>query len=142
MFEGHLIKKGNKKNIIIFFRNFSINVNYFNHKKHVFRLFKMTANESECSRLEQRSVIKILVARKSKPGENLQKVWYVWISIFLPKYVNKWAKYGFATTSLESMEWKHIDFPVKKKFRAQQLVTINLTMFLDIKSVLASLKKV
>ena len=41
---------------------------YFNLTKIVLlRLFKIAANQRECSRLEQRSVMKSLLAKKSKP---------------------------------------------------------------------------
>ena len=78
-FEDYSIDKGN-----FFIKNFffSINVklcivwewfiakNYFIHTKiFVLRLFKMLLNQSECSRFEQRLVIKFLVDEKCKACE-------------------------------------------------------------------------
>ena len=66
----------------------------------VLRLFKMSENLTECSMLEQRSVI-------------------------------KWAKHRIATMSKrQSMEWKHTDSLIKKKFQVKWLVkNVMLTVF-------------
>ena len=44
--------------------------NYFNLAKiFVLRLFKIVTNQTQCTRLEQRSIIKFLIPEKSKPCE-------------------------------------------------------------------------
>ena len=53
--KGNFLEKKIKKSKIFF----SMNVNCFNLAKiFVLRLFKMVANQTDCSTLEQRSVIK------------------------------------------------------------------------------------
>ena len=53
--------------------------NYFNITKiFLLRLFKNMSNQTECSRLEQRSVIKFLVAEKCKPCEIYRRIYDVY----------------------------------------------------------------
>ena len=62
----------------------------------------MAANQTESSRLEQKSVITFLVIKKCKPREILRKMcdmsWEVCFGI--KKNLLKLAEYRFATTSL------------------------------------------
>ena len=76
--------------------------NYFNLRKIFdFRLFKMAANQTDRSSLEQRSVIKFLLAEKCKQSEIYRRIWDVYREVCLRrKKVYKFAEYGFATTSL------------------------------------------
>ena len=61
--------------------------NYFNLAKiFVLRLFKMVANQTECSSLEQRSVIKFFGGREE------QTIWN-FLKNVLDKKVSKWAKH-------------------------------------------------
>ena len=63
----------------------------------VLRLFKITAYQIECFRLEQRSVIKFLVAEKCKPYEDREKCVVYKEKHVLVKNVYEWAKNDFAT---------------------------------------------
>ena len=76
--------------------------NHFNLSKIlVLRLFKMVANQMECFRLEQRSIMKFLVTENCKPCEI-----YKWICLWRSMLwgdAYKWAKHGSATFSLS---WK------------------------------------
>ena len=65
----------------------------------------MAENQTEFFRLEQRSVNRVLVAEKSKPSELYRRICDVYE--ILPE------------SKRQSMEWKHTNSPVKKKFRAQ-----------------------
>ena len=76
-----------------------------------------------------RFVLKYFVAVKYKQCEIYTRIWNVCReACFSQKNVYKWFKHGFATLRLswkkkkQSMEWKHTDFLVKKKFQAQQSV--------------------
>ena len=74
---------------------------YFNLTEiFVLRLFKMVTNKTECSKLEQRSVIKFLVAEKCKPYEIYKSMYVYSEEYFSRKNVYKWVKYVFATKSL------------------------------------------
>ena len=58
------------------------------------------ANQTECSRHEQRSVIKFLLAEKCKQYELYRRMCDVYgEACFRKKYVYKWAKHGFTTVS-------------------------------------------
>ena len=60
----------------------------------------MGANQTKCSRLEQKSVIKPLLAEKYKPSEVYKRICNVYRKACLSKKnVYKWAKHGFATIS-------------------------------------------
>ena len=57
--------------------------------------------QTECSRLEQRSVIIFLVSEKCKPREIYRRMCDVYgEAYFSQKYVYQWTKCGFATMSL------------------------------------------
>ena len=59
-----------------------------------FKLFKMVVNQ--CSKLEQRSVIKFLVAEKCKPCESYWRMYNVnREAYFSQKKSLQWSKYGF-----------------------------------------------
>ena len=63
------------------------------------RLFEMPAKQTVCSRLEQRCVIKLLVAEKCKSCEIYRRICAVYgKACFSKKNVFKWAKYVFAMT--------------------------------------------
>ena len=68
--------------------------NYFNLAEiFILRIFKMAANQTESSRLEQRSVIKFLVAEKCKPCEIYRRMSDVYgEACFSEKNVYKWAE--------------------------------------------------
>ena len=56
---------------------------YFNPTKiFVLNVFRMAENQTEYSRIEQRSVIKYLEAEKCKPCEIYRRMGCVWRSIF------------------------------------------------------------
>ena len=68
--------------------------NYFNLIKiFVLRLFKMVVNQTECSRLEQRSAIKVLVADKCKPYE-------IYKSMSIEKHLIYWVTLEYITYRL------------------------------------------
>ena len=58
----------------------------------------MLSNQTQRSRLEQRSVMKMLAAEKRKPFEISERV--MCMENLLVKNIYKCAKHGFATTSL------------------------------------------
>ena len=68
----------------------------------VLRLFKMVANRAEYSKLEQKSVIKVLVAEKCKPWEIYKKLWDVYRETSFSKKKKK-AKMGFSQQALVKM---------------------------------------
>ena len=95
--------------------------NYFNLTK-IFVLiqFKMAASQTECSSLEQRSVIKFLLAKMCKPCEVYKRMCHVYGEACFNQFFSyKWAKHGFATTSQSqnNSPWseKHTELLVKKK---------------------------
>ena len=63
--------------------------------------------KSACSGLEQRSVMKFLVAKQCKACEINQRIWCVREIFFLKvkRNIYKWAKRGFATLNLS---WKTV----------------------------------
>ena len=79
----------------------------------VMGLFKMKANQTKCSRLEQRSIFKFLVAEKCKPCEIYRKMSDVYgeETCFSKKYLYKWVKHRLdhyeAESKKQSIEWKH-----------------------------------
>ena len=78
----------------------------------ILRLFKMITNQTECSRLEQRSVIKCSVAEKCKPCEIYKRMCDVYGEVCFSKIIfYNWAKHECATRSLSKkkqfMELKH-----------------------------------
>ena len=98
--------------------------NYFDFtEKIVFRLFKIPAIIQN-TRLDQRSIFKILVAKKWKSFEiyrvrdvvgearfnNKNKMDYTWVCHYDPE------------TKRQSMDWKHIDSRVSNKLRDQSSV--------------------
>ena len=73
--------------------------NYFSLAKvFVLRLFKVVANQTECSRLEQRSVIKFLVAEKCNPCETYRKMYDVFRETYFieKKMFTNWLKIGLS----------------------------------------------
>ena len=59
----------------------------------------MVANQTECSRLEQRSIIKFLVADKRKPYEIYRLMCDVYRkAYFSQKNFHKWARKEFAAS--------------------------------------------
>ena len=65
----------------------------------------MVVNQTVCSRFEQRSVIKFLVAKKCKPCKIYRRMCDVYRkSYFSQKNIYKWAEYGFANTSLRGKD--------------------------------------
>ena len=93
----------------------------------------MEANQSECSRLEQRSVNKFLVAE----SENHVKFTECAMYTEKPVLIKKCLQIGLLLepeSKRQSLEWKHIDSPAKKKFRIQHSVKkVMLTVFCDMK---------
>ena len=85
----------------------------------------MTA--TECSRFEQRSGIKFLVANKCNHVKFTEECV---ICMFESKNVSDWAKHGFSPTSLSGNTLTL----VKKKFRMLwSVMKVILTVFWDIK---------
>ena len=61
----------------------------------------MAANETEGSRLEQKSIIKFVLTENCKPYEIYRRICDVYGEIcFSQKNVYRWAKDGFAITCL------------------------------------------
>ena len=83
--------------------------NYFNKAKiFVLRLYKMLANQTECSKTWTEVCPQIFGGREVQTMWILLKnVRCVRRSMFLSKYVLKWAKHGFVTMSLsrEDSRW-------------------------------------
>ena len=78
--------------------------NYFNLKNISFEVIP-NGSKSECSRFEQRSVIKFLVAEKCKTFEIYRRMCYVYgETCSSQKNLYKWAKYRFATTNLNQKD--------------------------------------
>ena len=110
-----------------FFQNFfSRNINsasfgigwkhkYFNITKiFVLKWIKMAANQTEHSRLEQRSVIKVLIAEKCKPCEIYSRLCDIYREAYfsqknVPMSLPLWSE-----LKCQSMKWKYKDSPVKK----------------------------
>ena len=91
-------------------------------------LFKMASNQTECTRLEQKSLIKILVVEKCKRCKIYRRMCNVYREVLVQKMFTN----GLNMSLLKrcSMELKHTDSLVKKKFWAQQSVKkIILTVF-------------
>ena len=94
---------------------------YLNRTKiFVLRLFKIAAaNQTECSRLEQRSVIKFVVAEKCKPCEMYRRMCDIYgetCLCFWSKNIYKWTNHGFGTKYTDFLAKKNNDFQVKKTF--------------------------
>ena len=65
----------------------------------------MLANQIECTRFEQRSVIKYLVAEKCKLCEIYRRICDVYgEACFSLKDIHKWAKHGFTSKSLSQKD--------------------------------------
>ena len=87
----------------------------------------MVINLAECSRLEQRYVIKSLVAENCKPYEIYRRICDVSRqACFIQKHClqmgKTWLYHYKPVSKRQSMEWKHIDSPVKKTFQALKSV--------------------
>ena len=66
----------------------------------VFRLLKIVANQTECSRLGEWSLIKVLVAEKGKPSDICRRMGDICRgACFGQKSILKSARHGFATMS-------------------------------------------
>ena len=65
----------------------------------------MAENQTECFRLEQRSVIKFLMAKKYKPNEIHRRKHNVYKeACFSKKNVYKWAKHDFSAINLSQKD--------------------------------------
>ena len=88
------------------------------------RQFKIATYQTECSRLEQRSVIKFLLVEKCKPYEIYKRMCNeCWEACFCFKKMFTNGLNMFAIVSLskkESTKWEHMDSLVKKKFYFKQ----------------------
>ena len=109
-----------------------ISSNYF------FRLLKKPANQTQCSRLEQKSVINFLVAENFKPCEIYKRMCIVNEKTCLSqKCLQKskvWVCYYKPKAKRESMGWKQIDPRVMKMFPALwSIKKIMLTVLMNIK---------
>ena len=51
------------------------------------QLYKMVANKTECSGVEQRSILKFLVAKKCKPWEIYRRMWNVYGEVCFSKKI-------------------------------------------------------
>ena len=108
---------------------------------------KMTANQIKYFRLEQRSVIKFLMAKNFKLCEIYRRMSDVYWGV-LVKNIYKWVKIGFAIIRLTQKEsahqWEWTDSSVKKKLWMRWLVKKKvLAMFWDMKgSIMTDLKEV
>ena len=81
----------------------------------------MVANQTECSRLEKRSVMKFLRAKKCKPCEIYRIFMCTVKRIFVKnvykeacffKTVYKWVKHGFATTNFSQKDRPRSENPL------------------------------
>ena len=89
------------------------------------------ANQTECSWLEQRSVMKFLVVKKRKPCEIYRRI----CDVYGEGIVYNWTKNG-SVLKRQSMKWKHTYSLVKKKFWAQWPVKkVMLTVLISLKNV-------
>ena len=116
------------------------NKNYSNIAKIlVLRLFKMVANQRECFTLEQRYLIKFVVAEKCQQWGIHWKMCDVNGASCLSKkkmFSNGWTGiwFGGHYPKKRSIQWVHIDPAVKKKFLAQQSVKkVMFSVFWDMK---------
>ena len=116
--------------------------NYLNHKKYVLRLFKMVANPTECSKLEQRSVMKFLMAEKHKACEIHRRMCDVYEEACLSQkmFINGWDR----GLPLQARVEKTVDgveiqwFSVMKRFWVQESVKkVILTVFSDMKKAIS-----
>ena len=65
----------------------------------------MVTNQTQCLKLEQRPVVKFLVAEKCKPCEIYRRMCVAYRQTsFSPKDVYKWAKHWIATPSLREKD--------------------------------------
>ena len=102
----------------------------------------MEANQTESSMLEQKSVIKFLVAEKCKPCEVYWQICDVYREAFFSqeKMFTIRLKYEFLTTSLSRKDspWNEniLALWLRKKFQARQLVYVMLTILWDMKGLI------
>ena len=116
-----IFKRNKIKIFFVFSEFFSININselfgtglyknYFNHTKiFVLRLFKMATNKNEYSRLEQRSVIKFLMADKCKPCEIYWRICNVYEEACFNKkiFINR-VCHNKPESKRQFMKWEHM----------------------------------
>ena len=86
----------------------------------VLRLFKKAKNQTDCSRLEQSSVIKFLAAEKFKQWEILLRMCHVYEEVYftLKKKQKKNLFIDGLNWNDSSWSW-NTDSPLKKMFKAQ-----------------------
>ena len=90
-------------------------------RKNIFFETIQIGDKSECSRFEQSSVIKSLLAEKCKPYEIYRRMCDVHGEAFLlKKRFTKRLAIGLPESKRESVVLKYTDFPVKEKFRGQK----------------------
>ena len=121
------------KRCFFFFFFFFFTVNIFWYAKICFDSIK-NGERSECSKLEQRSVIKFLLAEKCKPYEFTEECVMFGETCFSKNiFTNRLNMY------LSPQVWvKDIDSLVKKKFRIYwSLKKVILTVFWNMKRVIA-----
>ena len=131
--QGIFLKRQNTCSFFLLEVFFSVNVipaffviskNYFNPAKiFVSNFFKIVADQTEFFMLEQRSVIKFLLAEKCKLCEIYRTMYHVYgLACFSQSNVYKWVKHGFITTNLSQKDspwYGKTDWLVKKKFLSQ-----------------------
>ena len=99
----------------------------------------MTANQTECSRFEQRSVIKFLVAEKCKPCEIYRRICNVYVLVKQILQMSQiWVCSSNPELKRQSMVWEHTDSLVKEKFQVLWPVKKMLTVFWDMKGTMTT----
>ena len=86
-------------------------------------LFDAIQNGGKSNTMLQRQVIKFLLAEKCKFCEIFRRICDIYGKyILVKKYLQTgyiWVCYYEPNSKNQSMEWKHFDYLVKKKFRVQ-----------------------
>ena len=89
-------------------------------------LANMLASHTDCSRVEQSSIIKFLLVENCNPCEIYAKFSDIYKQASFIKKYQQMSKMQFFHYELESkrqfIEWKHTDIPVKKKLKMQRSV--------------------
>ena len=114
-------------------RKFYIDCNYFNHAKiFLLRLFRMVANTTVYTRLEQRSLIRFLVAEKCKPCEIYRRMYNVYRKAFLvQKIFTDELNMGLL---LQSWRENVVEtLTLRQKFRVLRLLKVMVRVFRDMR---------
>ena len=98
----------------------------------------MVANQTDSFKLENRLIVKFLLTENCKQCKIYWRMCHVYVETRFIK--RKYSQIGstlvghYEAQLKESIKWKQINSPVKKKFLAQQSIKkVMLTVFLDMK---------